>query len=392
MYFRNKTRNGLGRVRYDTPPPSLVTISFHNRVFPILGCATGAGTDTNQKKPNSPTFWQFLIRRVSPKNIKIQEEIDHEVSSNCFEQHEKHFSQNAQFEITRNRIHVDDDNISIRQNDDDQSIYGSITPLRTSEKIKIKTPIKKTSERSSSAQNSIYSQKSTRSAVPAEISSRHVTARATLDPSPTQSSVEILRASDDFGSAISDTKYPLFHIKDPVLTKQDCAEIKKSWKLIVDEDLHYFQQIKEQNSLPQSKTAVAWFYDMFYEGVYTYDANHKSNMIDIFKHNLKIQAHALIVIINNCLSIADKYSRGQKFEFKMMHKAHDILGVKYRHYVIICEILLSTFDRCLREQWTREMEIAWCKLISLLLKSVLPHYRFQHMCSTINHAIGGGST
>jgi len=205
--------------------------------------------------------------------------------------------------------------------------------------------------------------------------------------SPISSTTDNLKSTDDFVSTTSDSRYKLFNMKDAVISQEDCYEIKKSWQLIIDDNLKYFKSMKESKLLPDTKTAISWFYDTFYQNVYMYDEVNKSNMTNIFKNNLKIQARALIVIIENCLYIADIYKSGEKYEFKIMHKVHDKIGIKYKNYVTIFEILLMTFNHCLREQWTNEMELAWCKLISLLLRDILPHYILRHLRSTIRHFV-----
>lgn len=170
-------------------------------------------------------------------------------------------------------------------------------------------------------------------------------------------------------SSIISSKYPLFYEKNVVITPEDHENIKYSWKLVVDEDLSYFNDLKKCGMISPDKPAVSWFYDMFYESVYSYDVSNNSNMTEIFKNNMKIQAHALIVIIKNCIHIAQSYSVGKKVNFDTMYKAHRDIRMSYSHYVIVSEILLNTFERCLCDQWTRDMEIAWCKTISVLLQA-----------------------
>jgi len=201
------------------------------------------------------------------------------------------------------------------------------------------------------------------------------------------SSIDNINSSDDLVSTITDSRYQKFNIKNAIITQEDCDELKDSWQLIIDENLNYFNEMKAGNLLPETKTAISWFYDIFYENVYIYDDIHKTNMVDIFKNNLKIQAHALMVIINNSLSIAKIYKSGKKVDLKKMHKVHDKIGIKYKNYITLFEILLITFNTCLREQWTYKMKLAWCKLISLLLKDILPHYIFQHLTSNIKRVI-----
>lgn len=164
-------------------------------------------------------------------------------------------------------------------------------------------------------------------------------------------------------------KYPRFYEKNVVITPEDYELVKYSWKLVMDEDLPYFNDMKKSGIISLEKTAVSWFYDMFYENVYSYDEFTNNNMTEIFKNNMKIQAHALIVIIKNSIHIAQSYSIGKKVNFDTMYKAHRDINLLYNHYVIISEILLTTFERCLCDKWTRDMEAAWCKTISILLQA-----------------------
>lgn len=348
MNLQNKSYYN-GKMIIDTPPPSIVAKSI--RIFPHT-TTSRANTDNI-----TPSFWQFVCSIFSPSRNKVQDNISE------FEKYEKRASQHAILEKKLDGCHI-----PIRQNDDELSDENSIAfpDPNKSEKIKPKLP--------SSEQTST------------RMIEKCFTAKASTDnsvaPSPVFSTVEMetvdaLNKFDNVETSISSSRYPLFYIKGARITPQDCVEIKKSWQLVVDEKLAYFKHMKECNMIPMSKSSVSWFYDVFYESVYTYDVNNNSNMCNIFKHNLKIQAHALMVIINNCINIAQKYSLGEKFDYRAMHKAHDVLEITYKHYLIISELLLATFDRCLREQWTKEMEIAWCKLVSRILKDIMPHYKFK---------------
>ena len=168
------------------------------------------------------------------------------------------------------------------------------------------------------------------------------------------------------------TKYPLFFEKNVIIEPVEHNLMKYSWRIVMDDELNYFTDLKKCGMISPSKTAVSWFYDIFYENVYVYDASNNSNMVDIFKNNMKIQAHALILIIKNFITIAEYYSSGKAFNYNNMYNAHSKLAINYSHYIIVAEILLTTFERCLFDQWTTDMEIAWCKTIAVLLKSVKP--------------------
>lgn len=168
--------------------------------------------------------------------------------------------------------------------------------------------------------------------------------------------------------------YPQFYKKNVNITKNDCDAIEKSWNIIMIGDLNYFKRLKEEKQISSKKNSVSWFYDKFYETFYNYDEINNTHMAKIFKRNMKIQSHALVMIVKNCMKIAKLYSSGKKFDFHKMHKSHDVFGMIYDDYVIISVILLSTFENCLREQWTREMEDAWAKTITILLRDIIPHF------------------
>lgn len=168
--------------------------------------------------------------------------------------------------------------------------------------------------------------------------------------------------------------YPFFYQKNVKITKYDCDLIEMSWNIVLTGDLHYFKRLKEEQQISQKKNSVSWFYDTFYALFYSYDEINNTNMAKIFKRNMKIQSHALVMIIKNCIKLARAYSIGQKFDFQVMHKSHDVFGMIYEHYIIISIILISAFEKCLREQWTHEMEHAWTKTITLLLRGIIPHF------------------
>ena len=201
------------------------------------------------------------------------------------------------------------------------------------------------------------------------------TAKVSVENSPTFIVVDTSIDDIKFNKKLLISKYPMFHMKHITLTPQDYIHLKTSWQLVIDENLYYFKNMKKQNIICKEKTALSWFYDVFYETVYTYDAINNTTMTKILKHNLKIQAHVLTTIVNNCINFVRNYKINQTFDYSIMFHAHDKIGIKYNHYIIIFETLMATFDRCLRLQWTREMEFSWCKTISIVLRNILPHYR-----------------
>ena len=114
-------------------------------------------------------------------------------------------------------------------------------------------------------------------------------------------------------------------------------------------------------------TCLAWFYDSFYERLFSvYPA-----CIPLFKGDLQVQGKALVQMISVCienLTVSDTLVS----TLKRLAKTHATRGVVVNEYFIVGEVLIWTFDKCLGSQFDDDTRIAWLKIYSIMLFTIVP--------------------
>lgn len=162
-------------------------------------------------------------------------------------------------------------------------------------------------------------------------------------------------------------KAPRFYIENSTITVVDYVNISKLWKLVINNTLPRFYELVALGLIANTD-CLRWFYDTFYNNVYTY----YPEMHHIFKHNLKIQSKALIKMVANTVEISRKTVFGENVDYKKIFDLHLKMGIEIKEYLIISQLLILTFEECSgTELWNDSIYQSWRAVLSVIVDNLL---------------------
>ena len=140
-----------------------------------------------------------------------------------------------------------------------------------------------------------------------------------------------------------------------------------SWALITEGKSIAFTTNKEGNKGFEYGTCLAWFYDSFYERLFSV----YPSCAPYFKGDLQVQGKALVRMISTCL----ENMRAKDTFTSTLHqlaKSHAARGIVVNEYFVVGEVLIWTFDKCLGAQFDNDMKMVWLKIYSSMLTVIVP--------------------
>lgn len=157
---------------------------------------------------------------------------------------------------------------------------------------------------------------------------------------------------------------PVFYIEEPI-TKEEIGLAKQSWGTITDDSAPGFVALKGTPDCPPS--CIIYFFDSFYNRLFDIHPMCRP----MFKKGMKTQGRLLVKIISMAVSMIDD---PDKFSLTMVKltETHNDRGIKSIEYGIVGEVLFWTVRRCLGEAYTPEVQLIWTKVVSRMLKIMVP--------------------
>jgi hemoglobin-like flavoprotein len=158
---------------------------------------------------------------------------------------------------------------------------------------------------------------------------------------------------------------PVYYIDDIVLPS-DIALAEHSWSAIVNDTSEKFQQLKHNNSC-SSPSCLSWFYVIFYDRLF--DVHPLSRQL--FTNTLNNQGKFLVMMISSCLKQLDNSNQFQSSMLALAER-HCERGVRANEYGIVGDVLFWSLRQVLGGGYTAEVEHAWIKIYSHMLKFIVP--------------------
>ena len=158
---------------------------------------------------------------------------------------------------------------------------------------------------------------------------------------------------------------PVFYV-DEQLVASDVEAAKASWKMITDDTAPGFLALKGTPGF-DFPSCIMFFFDNFYSRLFDVHPMCRP----MFKAGLKSQGKFLVKMISMALSMIDDH---QKFNQTMVKltETHNERGVKAIEYGIVAEVLFWTVRRCLGTAYDKTVHSIWVKVVSRMLKIMVP--------------------
>eukprot|EP01041_Mallomonas_annulata_P004033 gene4033-8028_t len=160
--------------------------------------------------------------------------------------------------------------------------------------------------------------------------------------------------------------YPDYYEKDPVITPEDLAAVRKSWRKIVDGTSENFQSVKEKPNCSH-QDGSEWFGELFFANFFEV---HPAAVF-LFDSNIKRQ---IIMFTRKLSELLDTIERPNDVHMALMDLAvkHSKHGVHAVQYGIFGTALLNTLRFCLQDEYTDYVNRSWIKVYSFILSVVVP--------------------
>ncbi len=166
---------------------------------------------------------------------------------------------------------------------------------------------------------------------------------------------------EDFTSVV----LPSFYDSEP-LAPDEIEAANVSWKSILDDTAKGYVAAKSTPGFKHN-SAMLYFFESFYERLFDIYPNARAK----FKHGLKAQGNHLCSMISMSL----KMMKDEETFKKSMHDLttrHNARGVRSIEYAFACEALFWSFERVCGESYTEVARKAWVKILSKMLKYIIP--------------------
>jgi hemoglobin-like flavoprotein len=155
-------------------------------------------------------------------------------------------------------------------------------------------------------------------------------------------------------------------VQDSDITEDDIKLAKDSWNHIIEDRSPTYLE-KKQDPLFEHASCISWFYFIFYERLF----NVHPMCRPLFTSGIVSQGKFLVKMVSlilNCLKNQTKFVVTMQ-ELAMRHCERGIRGVEYG---IVGDVLFYTLQKSTGSVYTLEVERAWKKIFSSILKIIVP--------------------
>jgi nitric oxide dioxygenase len=196
---------------------------------------------------------------------------------------------------------------------------------------------------------------------------------------------------------------PAYCNPKPALTPTHVADVRASWKAIVEGTAAYRARVAlspqpsaassggsslsfagpspettrsssgpelapEDNPKHPLYSPIAHFFDSFYNRLFEVAPEVRG----LFKHSIKVQGRALVKMLDAALNLLQSPST-LKRALRDLALRHLRYGAEPKHYSIVGECLLFALETCLGpELWTAEVKEGWLTVFSFMMVVMLP--------------------
>ena len=158
---------------------------------------------------------------------------------------------------------------------------------------------------------------------------------------------------------------PVFYTELP-LTESDVVLAKASWRMITDDTAPGFLALKGTPGF-DFPSCIMYFFDNFYSRLFDVHPMCRP----MFKSGLKSQGKFLVKMISMAVSLINEPVKFQQTLIKLT-ETHNERGVKAIEYGIVVEVLFYALRRCLGEAYDRTIHNIWVRVVSRMLKVMVP--------------------
>lgn len=169
-------------------------------------------------------------------------------------------------------------------------------------------------------------------------------------------------------SQVVQLMFPLYFVDTP-FTYEDGKVCQLNWKLITSNSCCHFHDTRivatEENRIyPQN--AEDWFFEVFYRRLFDLQPSSRA----LFKG---IGAHSkMLFSFFNFMFLRANEEKAFTSRVSELAKSHCRMGVKAFEYGMFGEVILWTLDYCLKDEFTDECREAWVRLLSAVLRVMVP--------------------
>jgi hemoglobin-like flavoprotein len=158
-------------------------------------------------------------------------------------------------------------------------------------------------------------------------------------------------------------KYPWYYVKEDV-TSEDISIVRHTWELIRDNKSETYLA-----DVGKIKTSCGiWFCNHFYKRLFKVAPETER----LFKNtNMAAQAMMLLKMMSFLVGNLGEYDT-MSDTLTLLAKTHASYGVKIRHYGIMGEVLVATFEELLGREFDEKSGPAWVRMYSSFLKVIIP--------------------
>ena len=149
------------------------------------------------------------------------------------------------------------------------------------------------------------------------------------------------------------------------LTSTEVSIAKAAWNQIENGSSEY-ERLKASDPSFKFDSCIEWFYKTFYERLFEIHPVAKP----MFKDPTK-QGQFLVALFSFVFTAIDSKDNFNK-RLASLANSHNEKGVKATEYGLIGTVMFYTLKKCLGADYTREVDIAWKKIFSRMLKVIVP--------------------
>lgn len=158
---------------------------------------------------------------------------------------------------------------------------------------------------------------------------------------------------------------PVFYL-DNTIDKDDIDKAKMSWSMITNDLAPGYLALKGTPGF-ELPSCIMMFFDTFYSRLFDVHPMCRP----MFKSGLKSQGKFLVKMISMAVSLIDDNAKFTQTLVKLT-ETHNERGVKAIEYGIVSEVLFYTIRRCLGEAYDKMIHNVWVKVVSRMLKIMVP--------------------
>eukprot|EP00607_Mallomonas_marina_P001929 CAMPEP_0182427560 /NCGR_PEP_ID=MMETSP1167-20130531/18433_1 /TAXON_ID=2988 /ORGANISM="Mallomonas Sp, Strain CCMP3275" /LENGTH=188 /DNA_ID=CAMNT_0024609877 /DNA_START=96 /DNA_END=659 /DNA_ORIENTATION=- len=149
--------------------------------------------------------------------------------------------------------------------------------------------------------------------------------------------------------------YPEWHLADPDISQADVDYASASFQIIMSGFWTAPFMERKKNPEFRHNTTTTWFYETFYEGLFTREPEIRPMFRDI---SMFTQGRLLVGALSISLdSIRDPEQVTKRLT--ALTVKHNSIGVKSRYYICFGEALFDALRQCLGLMFDEQTELAW---------------------------------